>query len=289
MAARLFGLQLDGAIEVFQCLVQLIVHGPGVAAIGPSLGVFRIELEGLAVVGDGAGPFAHPRVGHAPAHIGGGVLGIKLDGPRQVAQPFGEFALERLDEASIAIRAGGGRIEAYRLAVVGDCLVEIALAVMGEAAIESGGGRAGIKFHRLVQVRHGLVQVALHQQGQPAAAERRGRFRIEFDGAVECRQGVVQAVLLHGRRALFERLGRRRRFFTPGGRQGSGRGRLWGLGRLGLACAPGPMRRGDRARPRWPRRPTTYRLCPAPECRRQAIAGVRIGPSWSLLLYLLLA
>ena len=183
--------QRHGAIQIGQCVVEIVVHRAGVAAISPSIRVLGIKLERPLVIGDGRVPFGHLAESGAAAVVRRSVFRVQFDRLIQIRQRFAGLAGHRTGKAAIAVCVFVLWIEFDGLVVVGDRLVEIIETELGETAIEVRKRLLGIDGDGRVEIGNCLLPIALVNVGKPLAAKRGSVLIVRLDGLGKGGDGLV--------------------------------------------------------------------------------------------------
>ena len=113
------------------------------AAIVKGNHVFRIELDGLIVVGDGAIEIALGLEQAGAVAVDPGIAGIEPGRPVVVGDGMVEVALGAVQVAAIVERSAVVGIERDRTVVIRDGAIDIAQGGIGVAAIEQQAGERG--------------------------------------------------------------------------------------------------------------------------------------------------
>ncbi len=164
-------LQLDGFVEAFQRLVELVDRGLGHAAGFVGLGTVGLQLEGRVEILDGRFHVVRRQVVHAaePQHLG--ILGREFDGRVEIGLPLLRILLQVAADHQCA--ALGGRIECrqpHGLVERGAGFFRLAQVSVQPAQQKLGLRLIGVELGGLHQIRQ------RHAQQRLAPARRDGTF-----------------------------------------------------------------------------------------------------------------
>ncbi len=160
MRERGFRVELDGLVVVGErpLIVALVRKRGGAVVVGG--GVLAVEPDDLIEVGDGAVEIAAAPPGEAAVGHCGGEVGIELERQVVVGDGAGEVALGLVDRGAAHHMRYDLWLDPHSLAEVGDGAIVVAPGEVGVAAVHIGADVIGVDAQRRVEVGDGPVVVA---------------------------------------------------------------------------------------------------------------------------------